>query len=391
MTDITKLEVKRGFILRCDTNGVVLSIERDDIGLELNPPFLFTRLIEYNSLTKALSFLADLHRTGTALNWELVLNNAPQVLHFSGILIQDKLVIIASENSQETQKLFEELIVMLNEQSATLRAVIKEQQLESSLYDEISKLNNELVTLQRELAKKNSELEFLNKQKNQFLGMAAHDLRNPLHGILLQCDYLDAVIENPEHREIIGAIKEASNFMGTLIDDLLDYASIESGSVHLEYEQVDVVKLVQNNIRINKMMAARNQLDITFYSDTLKPVYTDPAKINQILNNLLSNAIKFSKEGQSIEVYVSDKGSRFELTVTDHGKGMSQAQQEKLFKPFTRGERGLHGERTTGLGLTIVKRIIDALGGTISITSKEGEGSTFTVLLPKIPPDLTAN
>jgi signal transduction histidine kinase len=69
---------------------------------------------------------------------------------------------------------------------------------------------------------------------------------------------------------------------------------------------VDVVKLVQNNIRINKMMAARNQLDITFYSDTLKPVYTDPAKINQILNNLLSNAIKFSKEGQSIEVYVSD-------------------------------------------------------------------------------------
>lgn len=383
--------MQHGLIFNCDINDTVLEVVRDDIGIELEPPFLFTRLIDRNSLGKALSFLAELHKAGTVLDWELVLYNSPRVLHFSGIASENQTFIIASENSQETQRLFEELMKMTNEQATLIRNYIKRDAIEPSLYEEISRLNNELVTVQRELAKKNAELEFINTEKNKFLGMAAHDLRNPLHGILLQCDYLASVIDNKDYLEIIRAIQEASHFMVSLIEDLLDYSRIENGSVNLEYEKVDVVKLVEDNLRINKTLAARHRIPISFIADPLDPVYTDPAKINQILNNLISNAIKFSSEGKEIQVILKNAAQYWELAVADQGKGMSETQQQQLFKAFQKGERGLHGEKTTGLGLTIVKRIIEALGGTISVQSKEGTGTTFTVRLPKVPPDLTSS
>ncbi len=379
----------QGLILTADLDGIVISIERDDLGIGYTPPFLFTRLVDPTSLNKALSFFAEIKDRGSAFNYELVLHHSPRVLHFSGITAAERLYIIASESNRETHKLLEELMKMHNEQISSMRTLIKSDKQEGILYEEVSRLNNELVNLQRELTKKNAELELSNKEKNQFLGMAAHDLRNPLHGILLQCDYLMSVVENAEHLEIIGSVKEASNFMVSLIDDLLDYSKIEAGVVNLEYEQVDVVKLLENNLRINKSLAAQHQIELELHAESISPVYTDTSKINQIANNLISNAIKFSQAGQTITVYVRDRGRYFELAVTDHGKGMSEVQQSQLFKPFQKGERGIHGEKTTGLGLTIVKRIIDALGGTIAVTSKEGEGTTFTVSIPKIPPSLT--
>lgn len=388
MTVQSEQRERHGLILRCDKNGMVQEIVLDSIGIGLEPPFLFTRLIDHNALGKALTFLSELNVNRTSLDWELVLYNTPKVLHFSGIRTDNHVYIIGSENNQETQQLFEELMKITNEQATMIRQYIKREAEESSLYDEISRLNNELVTVQRELAKKNAELEFLNAEKNRFLGMAAHDLRNPLHGILLQCDYLASVITDPAHLEIIRAIQDASNFMVSLIEDLLDYSKIESGSVNLDYEKVDLVKLVEDNLRINKTLAARHRIPISFIADSMAPVYTDPAKINQILNNLISNAIKFSSEEKEILVSLRDREQEYEIIVADQGKGMSEAQQEQLFKPFQKGERGLHGEKTTGLGLPIVKRIIDALGGTILVKSKEGEGTTVTVRLPKIPPEL---
>lgn len=154
MNDISRQEIRQGLILNCDTNGTVLEVVRDDIGIGIEPPFLFTRLIDHNSLGKALSFLAELHKAGTVLDWELVLYNSPRVLHFSGIVSENLTFIIASENSQETQRLFEELMKMTNEQATLIRNYIKRDATEPSLYEEISRLNNELVTVQRELAKK---------------------------------------------------------------------------------------------------------------------------------------------------------------------------------------------------------------------------------------------
>jgi len=383
----------KGIVLICDQNGMVEKIERDDFAVPLNPPFLFTRILEKSSIPKGLSFLAELRNIGTTFNWELVLNlhEVPEVLFFSGGVINDRTFIVGAENSQETGQLFEELMKITNEQATTIRNMIKDQRSETLAYDEISRLNNELVTMQREMAKKNAELDYLNKEKNRFLGMAAHDLRNPLHGILLQCDYLLQVIQEEKHKDIITSIKEASEFMVGLIEDLLDYSKIEAGEVNLDYAQVDITALVQDIIRINKPLAEQHDIALELQAEQIGHIYTDPGKISQILNNLISNAIKFSKSNTIIKVRLINRGENFTLEVQDQGKGMSLEQQEQLFKPFHKGERGLRGEKTTGLGLTIVKRIIDALGGELRIASQVGEGSTFSVTLPKIPKELQDN
>jgi len=380
----------KGIVLICDYNGIVHEIVRDDFAIPLEQPFLFTRILEKSSISKGLSFLAELKTLGTTFNWELVLNlhDIPEVLFFSGGVINEKVFIVGAENSQETGHLFEELMKITNEQATTIRNMIKDQRSETAAYDEISRLNNELVTIQREMAKKNADLDHLNKEKNRFLGMAAHDLRNPLHGILLQCDYLLQVIEDEKYRDIITSIKEASEFMVGLIEDLLDYSKIEAGEVNLDYAQVDITLLVQDIIRINRPLAEQHTIALELKAEQIGQIYTDPGKISQILNNLISNAIKFSKSNTIIQVRLTDKGNTFTLEVQDQGKGMSLEQQDQLFKPFHKGERGLRGEKTTGLGLTIVKRIIDALGGELHITSQVGEGSTFSVTLPKIPKEL---
>lgn len=381
----------KGIVLIGDRNGIIKKIERNDFDLSLETPFLFTRLLEKSSIPKGLSFLAELRNDGSAFNWELVLNlhDKPEVLFFSGGFISDSVMfIVGAENSQETRELFEELMKITNEQATNIRNLIKDQRMETAAYDEISRLNNELVTIQRELAKKNAELAFLNKEKNQFLGMAAHDLRNPLHGILLQCGYLLEVIENEKHKDIIASIKEASEFMVGLIEDLLDYAKIESGEVNLDYNQVDITILVRDIIRINKPLAEQHKIALELQAEEIGHIYTDPSKISQILNNLISNAIKFSNSDTTIQVRLINSDTAFTLEVQDQGKGMSPEQQEQLFKPFHKGERGLRGEKTTGLGLTIVKRIIDALGGALRIASEVGKGSTFSVTLPKVPKEL---
>jgi hypothetical protein len=146
----------KGIVLICDQNGMVEKIERDDFAVPLNPPFLFTRILEKSSIPKGLSFLAELRNIGTTFNWELVLNlhEVPEVLFFSGGVINDRTFIVGAENSQETRQLFEELMKITNEQATTIRNMIKDQRSETAAYDEISRLNNELVTMQREMAKK---------------------------------------------------------------------------------------------------------------------------------------------------------------------------------------------------------------------------------------------
>jgi signal transduction histidine kinase len=255
------------------------------------------------------------------------------------------------------------------------------------MYDELSRLNNELANLQRELAKKNAELERLNRLKDQFLGMAAHDLRTPLSIILgyssfLQEDLVGALGE--EQAEFLSVIRSSSRFMLHLVNSLLDVATIESGKLELDLQPTDLAELVARNVTLNAALAEGKQIRLACECDeSLPPMALDGPKIEQVLNNLLSNAIKFSYPEGRVEVRLVRQGNHALLSVADHGRGIPEEQLDALFQWFARSRaKGTAGEKGTGLGLAIAQKIVEGHMGGIWVESAVGQGSTFFVSLP---------
>ncbi|HYG62199.1 MAG TPA: HAMP domain-containing sensor histidine kinase, partial [Thermoanaerobaculia bacterium] len=261
---------------------------------------------------------------------------------------------------------------------------------ESRLFEDLSRLNNDLATMQREVAKKNVELARLNDQKNQFLGMAAHDLRNPLEVILTYSEFLldEGACLPPEQRELVRTIHGSSAFMLALVNDLLDISKIEAGRLELDLSRVDLGELTARNVALNQVLAAKKGTEIVFRQEGELPrMLLDTAKIEQVLNNLIGNAVKFSPPGSTVEVRLAHEGDGGAvLSIADQGEGLpihEADQMEKLFRPFERTRvRSTGGEKSTGLGLAIVKRIVTGHQGEIRVESEAGKGTTFHVLLP---------
>lgn len=255
------------------------------------------------------------------------------------------------------------------------------------IYNDFSRLNNELANAQRELAKKNAELDRLNQQKNQFLGIAAHDLRNPLEVILMYSRFLledtkDLLKE--EQVDFINTIRSSSSFMLNLVNDFLDYSKIEAGKLELELSKVDLKKLIEENVKRNQVLAVRKEIQIVFTAeDEIPQIILDESKIEQVLNNLIGNAVKFSFQNGIIKIYLRKCGDDAVISIKDTGPGISADEAEKLFHPFQKGKhKATAGEKSTGLGLAIVKKIIEEHGGKISVESEAGKGTSFFVSLP---------
>lgn len=424
--------------LLCDPQGMIAQVLRNDAPLkDAVPGRLFPRLVEQSCRFKALNFLDEIRTHTAAVDWELnvSIEESPTTVHFSGGRLGEQLLIVGAANGQAVRQLYEDMLCINNEQIDLLRTVLKEKsqsshsEPEPSLYNEISRLNNELVAMQRELAKKNAELERLNQEKNRFLGMAAHDLRNPLHVILSHSGFLleeDPTALGSQYREFLETIYASSEFMSRLVDDLLDVARIEAGQLELELTAADLGALITKNVALNRMLAAKKSITINLHSEPLPVAIVDTAKIEQVLNNVIGNAVKFSPPGSTLEVQLTTlrdagtpnsppgrgKGRVTEagdgcavkthphplpggvlcegilISVRDQGPGMSPEEQASLFQPFRRGRaRGTGGEKSTGLGLAIVKRIVEGHGGKIWVESDVGAGTTFFVLLPLQPPE----
>jgi PAS domain S-box-containing protein len=241
------------------------------------------------------------------------------------------------------------------------------------------------------LARKSTELAALNEQKNEFLGMAAHDLRNPLAVIMARSEFVldgDLGPINPEQQKFIEAIKHSSEFMLKLINDLLDVARIEAGKVNLELEPTDLAELLRQNIALNQVLAGKKdiRLELEVAAD-LPTMELDAAKIEQVLNNLVSNAVKFSSPGSTVKIRAARSNGTVSISVADHGPGIPSEEIGRLFTAFGRTSvRNTTGEKDTGLGLLIVKRILEAHHGGIRVESEPGKGATFVVTLPGTKP-----
>lgn len=235
---------------------------------------------------------------------------------------------------------------------------------------------------QQELEQKNAELAVLNEQKNYFLGMAAHDLRNPLGNIQTFSDFIlheGAGNLSPQHVEFLQIIRNSSTFMLNMVNNLLDVSKIESGKLDLHLEATNMVELIKNNINLNKNISDKKNISLSF-SFTEEPVQVniDKTQIEQVLNNLITNAIKFSNSGTVIEIGLEKNDSGLVLSVKDQGQGIPPSEVEKLFSPFQKTSvKSTAGEKSTGLGLAIVKKIVEAHHGKIWVESEVGKGSIF--------------
>lgn len=241
----------------------------------------------------------------------------------------------------------------------------------------------ELKEIQERLALTNDELQELNEIKNKFMGMAAHDLRNPIgaiHGMSKLIMELD--LDEIKEREFISSINTVSQQMLNLLNDLLDVSAIESGRFDLKWEEGNLGELLKSRVDLAAFSAKGKGITINTDISDVPVIMFDHARIHQVIDNLITNAIKFSPAGSVIDTSVHSEDSTVYVVVRDYGQGIPADEIDQIFVPFTKlSVKPTAGEKSTGLGMAIVKQIVDAHGGDISVKSTLGEGSTFTLSL----------
>jgi signal transduction histidine kinase len=249
---------------------------------------------------------------------------------------------------------------------------------------------NELRLTQRKLASANQAFERLDKLKSLFLSMAAHDLRNPLTTILGAAQLIEMFLGKDASEDVsnlLSIIIDESQQMNYLIGDLLDLDHIERGKPLVRTEDVDLAEIIRlcNRNLINQAERMNLSLELTIHDEPLI-IRADPKKVRQIFYNILSNAMKYSKQDGKIAISVFRSGEWGIFDVEDSGVGMSIADLAGLFQLYFRAtdvqESSVSG---TGLGLYIVKSLLDAMSGKIDVESEKGQGSKFSVYLPAAP------
>lgn len=236
------------------------------------------------------------------------------------------------------------------------------------------------------LADSNSDLTDLNRQKNEFLNIAAHDLKNPLSII---CGYADLLrdLESPTLEQIRSQASEilrSGNHMLDIIRNILDVRAIEDGHKRLAKQRCSIQETIQHLLTDYSAAANRKNINLIYPVSTHPPeVWADPSATYQALDNLVSNAVKYTPEGGTITIGISSSNSMVTIGVRDTGPGLSDEDQSLLWGKFVRlTPRPTGGETTNGLGLWIVRRLVDEMGGASFCHSILGEGSVFGVRLP---------
>ncbi len=245
----------------------------------------------------------------------------------------------------------------------------------------------ELARQERALALRESQA------KSQFLARMSHELRTPLNAVLgftqlLQLE-IDGAVLHPGQRRKLEHVRSAAQHLLSLITDVLDLSSLESGGMRLNLQSVDVADVVAEALPLVEEQARQRGVALDLQALPGR-VLADPTRLRQVLINLLSNAIKYNRFEGRVSVVARLDGSEVELRILDTGAGMSSEQLAHLFEPFNRlGHEGSDIEGT-GIGLAIVKALVERMGGTIAVTSQPDQGSEVLLRLPAAPAGVTA-
>jgi signal transduction histidine kinase len=255
-----------------------------------------------------------------------------------------------------------------------------------SLQKEILTLNSDLSNLTRDLHQRNAELKKLDDMKNHFIGMASHDLRTPLHHIKAFSKFLlnDAGSFTAEQREYISTIHSSSEYMREIVESFLDFSIIESGKLRLNTAPTGLEPLITRALKLIEERARKKVVTLELRHDkAIPPLFIDGQKIEQVLVNLISNGVDYSRPTTTVRVETKLEKDIVTVSVTDEGEGISADELPRLFSVFGKGKAKKTGnEKSTGLGLVISRKIIEAHGGVLEVTSTVGSGSRFTFSLP---------
>jgi len=256
-----------------------------------------------------------------------------------------------------------------------------------ALYEERSSLAQRIKDRTAELTAVNAELARAARLKDEFLANMSHELRTPLNSILSLSEILQEGIYgflNPQQTKSICTIEESGRHLLSLINDILDLAKIDAGKVKLEMSPVSVKGIGNASMRLIKEMAVKKRIKTSVnYDSALTIIQADERYLLQIILNLLSNAVKFTPEGGQINLEVYAEQGVVNFIVSDTGIGIAEKDMVRLFKPFIQLDSGLNrAYEGTGLGLSLVYRLTELHGGSVSVKSEVGKGTRFVVSLP---------
>ncbi len=238
-----------------------------------------------------------------------------------------------------------------------------------------------------ELESARIEAEQANALKSEFLANMSHEIRTPMNAIIGFTDLLEESVTTPKERNYVESVKSSSKVLLTIINDILDLSKVEAGKMHIELEPTDIHGIAKELESIFSLKARSKALELSVSIDPSihQTLMLDEVRLRQILFNLISNAIKFTHEGYIrlfFKAVTFNEHLNLVITVEDSGIGIPKEEQDKIFSAFIQQKNQMTKEYGgTGLGLTIVKKLLDLMKGDIAVKSAPGQGSTFTITL----------
>ena len=253
-------------------------------------------------------------------------------------------------------------------------------------------LENEVAMRTAELATALQEAQQAAKTKAEFLANMSHEIRTPMNGVIGMLDLLHGQSLGAEAQSMLETARNSADSLLTLINDILDFSKIDAGKLTLEVVDVDLRQLAEDVATLFTRQAGAKGLEVSCAIDNAVPAFVgaDPTRLRQILANLMGNAMKFTERGEVIlGMRLRPPGlngeSVVQILIQDTGIGMSEEVQRNLFAAFTQADSSTTRKYGgTGLGLAITKKLIDAMGGTVKVTSRPGHGTTFSVFVPVV-------
>jgi signal transduction histidine kinase/CheY-like chemotaxis protein len=302
----------------------------------------------------------------------------PDVSEIGAVLAREDVQNPFSEIQHQNQELLRTLDELRGKQEELMR-----------VNRELEDTNRGVVALYAELDEKAEHLRRADEMKSRFLSNMSHEFRTPLNSILALSRLLEERTDGDltaEQEKQVGFIKKAAQDLSELVNDLLDLAKVEAGKIEvrpIHFELRDLFGALRGMLR-PLLVAESVQLIFEEPAPDLPPLYTDEGKVSQILRNFLSNALKFTERGEiRVSALLAGDGERVVLSVADTGIGIAPEDQHRIFQEFGQIEGRLQAKvKGTGLGLALSKRLAELLGGTISLDSAPGVGSTFSLAIP---------